>query len=193
MNDCQLLSLMHSSPHEGRRAFFEEYVSYVYAVTANKLRSVGSREDIEECVSDAFAELYRCIDKGLTGGDASLKALVSVVAKRKAIDTYRRLSSQSSPDTIYIDKQLSASIPGSDNIVRQSEENERNSILYKRIKELGEPDSSIIVQQFFYGRSARQIANSLEMSEAAVHKRSVRARGKLRKLLELSGIKEASL
>lgn len=193
MNDSQLISLMNRSPHEGRRAFFEEFVGYVYAVTANKLRALASREDIEECVSDIFAELYRCIDRGLSGGDSDLKALVTVVAKRKAIDYFRRLSSPSFQDTFSIDDDCYADYASRDNVQAQTENKERNSILYQRIKELGDPDSSIIIQQFFYGRTARQIAVSLEMSEAAVQKRSSRARTKLKKLLIMSGIEEGSI
>ena len=193
MNDSQLLNLMKRSPHEGRRAFFEEYCGYVYAVAANKLRTAGNREDIEECVSDAFAELYRCIDRGLSGGNNDLKALVTVVAKRKAIDFFRRLSSSPYQDSFSIDDENCPDFSSSVNIAEQTEKKERNRILYQRIRELGEPDSSIIVQQFFYGRTAREIAASLEMSESAIQKRSSRARQKLKQLLILSGIEEASL
>ncbi len=39
------------SPDEAYDALFECYCDYVYAIVFNKLRSVDSREGIEECVS----------------------------------------------------------------------------------------------------------------------------------------------
>jgi hypothetical protein len=36
----------------------QEYGKYVYAVIFNKLRSVGTQEDIEECFSDVFADIF---------------------------------------------------------------------------------------------------------------------------------------
>ena len=60
------------------------------------------------------------------------------------------------------------------------------------VNSLGEPDSTIIVQQYFYERTAKEIANSIGMTAAAVQKRSVRAREKLKDMLMKMGIgKEA--
>ena len=57
MTDSQLRVKMKKSPAEGRRALFDEYCAYVYAIAAQKLRTCASREDIEECVSDVFADV----------------------------------------------------------------------------------------------------------------------------------------
>ena len=59
MTDSELRELMRVSAEKGRRALFDEYCAYVYAIAAMKLKNCASREDIEECVSDVFAEIYR--------------------------------------------------------------------------------------------------------------------------------------
>ena len=48
---------------------------------------------------------------------------------------------------------------------------------------MGEPDSSIIVYQYYYDCSVREIAERLSMTADAVQKRSLRARKKIGKLL----------
>ena len=40
---------MKRSPEECMKAIFDEYCNYVYIIAANKLKSCGSAEDVEEC------------------------------------------------------------------------------------------------------------------------------------------------
>nr|WP_303838497.1 sigma factor-like helix-turn-helix DNA-binding protein [Ruminococcus flavefaciens] len=61
------------------------------------------------------------------------------------------------------------------------------------MKELGDPDSTIIIQQYYYNRTAKEIAKSISMSAAAVQKRSSRAKQKLRILLTEAGINKEGL
>ena len=61
------------------------------------------------------------------------------------------------------------------------------------IKELGEPDSTIIIQQYYYNRTAKEIAESISMTSAAVQKRSSRAKQKLKLLLAYAGIGKEGL
>jgi len=60
------------------------------------------------------------------------------------------------------------------------------------VRSLGEPDCTIIIQQYFYDRTAKEIANNIGMTAAAVQKRSTRAREKLKDMLIKNGLgKEA--
>lgn len=186
MTDSEFKSLVAESKVRAHRALFDEYCGYVYAIAVNKLRCCGSREDIEECVSDIFASVYRTLDRTeLHKGD--LKGLISVIAKRTAIDAYRKISS-SNRETISIDDENVREISSEENIEEQAERSERRRILLDKVKELGEPDSTIIMQQFFYNRTASEIASSISMTAGAVQKRSSRAREKLRVMLTEVGI-----
>ena len=93
MTGSELQSLMKISPDSGHKAVFAEYYNYVYTIVYNKLRSSASREDMEECVCDVFADLFLELDKDLEyNGD--LAAYVNTIAKNKAIDMFRRLNAQ---------------------------------------------------------------------------------------------------
>lgn len=89
MNGKEIIRLIHEAPDKGHRLLFDEYKNYVYAIVYNRLRSVASWEDIEECVGDVFADV--CI--GLEHGGSDIRELsgyISVIAKRKAISDISR-------------------------------------------------------------------------------------------------------
>lgn len=192
MTDGELRTFMSESVRKGHQALFDEYCNYVYAVVINVLRGSGSREDIEECVSDAFAKIFRSYDvKGCFEGN--LKGYIGAVAKRTAIDAYRRLSSKNYR-TMSIDDENVGQMQSEENIERNAERSEQQQIILRIIKDLGEPDSTIIIHQYYYDRTAKEIAEILNMTPAAVQKRSSRARQKLKKLLTEAGIgREAEL
>ncbi|WP_296616925.1 hypothetical protein [Ruminococcus sp.] len=61
-----------SSKEEAQRILFNEYFNYVYTIVFSRLRSCANREDIEECVSDSFADIYIHYDENRdVSGDIS--------------------------------------------------------------------------------------------------------------------------
>lgn len=190
MTLSEFRSLMKRSQREGHRALFDEYCNYVYAVVMNVLRNCGSREDVEECVSDVFVKIYRSYANGeLRDGD--LKGFVGAVAKHTSIDYMRKLMSHNKRNTSMDDENF-PEIASDSRLEADTENKDRNRIIMEMVNSLGEPDSTIIVQQYFYERTAKEIANSIGMTAGAVQKRSVRAREKLKDMLMKMGIgKEA--
>ena len=126
-------------------------------------------------------------DKG-SSRDEDLKSYIGVIAKRRAIDAYRRLASSSGRSVSIDDEDNFHEIASDTDIQKKAEISDRNSILINKVKELGEPDSTIIIQQYYYNRTASEIAKAISMTAAAVQKRSVRARSKLKELLLEAGV-----
>ncbi len=186
MTDQELKEYMKRSPEECMKAIFDEYCNYVYIIAATKLKSCGTTEDIEECVSDTFTEVFKKINN-LGDRDGDLKGFIGVIAKRKAIDMYRKLSVKVYR-TISDDDKGIIEIPSGENIIESTEMSERNSILFNKIKELGEPDTSIIIKQYYYNMTVAEIGRAISMTADAVQKRSIRARQKLKKMLCEVGI-----
>ncbi|WP_303838348.1 sigma-70 family RNA polymerase sigma factor [Ruminococcus flavefaciens] len=186
MTDQEFKKHMERSPEECMRAVFDEYCNYVYVIAATKLKSCGTAEDIEECVSDVFTEVFKKVNYiGEREGD--LKGFIGVIAKRKAIDMYRKLTIRADR-TISADDEVLREISSGENIIESSEMSERNYILFNKIKELGEPDTTIIIKQYYYNMTVAEIGKAISMTAAAVQKRSVRARQKLKKMLCEVGI-----
>ncbi|MBQ1375556.1 MAG: sigma-70 family RNA polymerase sigma factor, partial [Clostridia bacterium] len=72
-------------------------------------------------------------------------------------------------------------------IAETAETTEIRQILYDKVGELGESDSTIIIQKYFYGRSSKEIAKIVELSSDNVRARCSRAVKKLRELLLQAG------
>ncbi|MBE6849656.1 MAG: sigma-70 family RNA polymerase sigma factor [Ruminococcus sp.] len=183
MTDAEWYSLLQTSPREARRVLIEQYANLVYAIVRNKLGGVASREDIEDCVSDVFVALFEQT-QSYRPENGSLKGYLSTIAKRTAIDAWRRLTYRQNI-TSSMDEDETLVLPAAqDDTEQEVMEKFRNKRLWEIIKGLGEPDTAIIIRQYFYEQTAKEIGNALSMTAAAVQKRSIRARARIKELLQ---------
>ena len=185
MNDSEILELLHQSPQKGHRALFDEYYSYVYAISVNILRDFGSREDIEECVCDVFADVFLSYDSDKdVSGDIS--GFIGTFARRRAAAVYRKISSRA--ETVALDDEAVQFPDAAQDVEHMTDDSERRRLLLDAVAELGVPDSTIIIQKYYYGRSAKEIAKMLSLTPENIRVRSGRAVRKLKEMLEKSGI-----
>jgi len=158
----------------------DEYMAFVYTIVYGKLASVCSKQDIEECVSDIFYELYRT-QASVDPEKGSLKAYIAVLSKRKAIDAFRKFCRK--PKSISVDE-FDHELTASDESVEESVLNgETSALLVREIKALGEPDSQIIIRKYYLGQSTKIIAKALGFKPNTVDKRVSRALIKLKHAL----------
>ena len=181
MTDQQVRELLKSSPRTAHRLVFNEYYSYVYTIVFNRLRSCASREDIDECVSDVFSDVFiKYNSRSAYSGD--IKGFIAFIAKRRSIDMFRRLCSKKA-DTLSIDGSEAMQFSSDERVDELAERAETGHALIDAVKSLGEPDSTIIMQKYYYGRNSADIADIVGMKPAAVRKRISRAMDKLKKIL----------
>ena len=167
-------------------ALFENYCDYVYAIVYNKLRSTASREDIEECVSDIFADVFFGYDTE-SSNDSDMQGYIGTVAKRRAINAFHSLAAKNGHFSDNSEEEL-FNIGSDKDIEADSDMAETRSILISKINELGEPDSTILIQKYYYDRSSSEIAKLLSMKASAVRMRAARALEKLKTTLAAAGI-----
>ena len=183
MNENDLRQLIKSAPERGQRAFYDKYFNYVYTIVYAKLKCYAKPEDIDECVGDVFAHCFFYFDKQEDiKGD--LKAFAAAVARNKAIDTYRRVARHKERSVSIDDAEAMVS---EENVAESAETTEMRRLLYDKVSELGEPDSTIIIQKYYYGRSSKEIAKIVELSSDNVRARCSRAVKKLREMLMQAG------
>lgn len=187
MNGSDYAQLVKQSPYSAHRALFDEYYNYVYTIVCGRLANAARREDIEECVSDVFADVFFQLDKNTEYG-GELRPLVATVAKRRAIDKFRRVSSKKFRLLSLEDDEDAPLLKADFNLEESIEKDELGRILLDEIEALGEPDSTIIIQRFYFNRTSAQIAASLSMKSAAVRMRCSRALKKLKASLLQKGI-----
>ena len=91
MFDSALIKMIKSDKNKGLSNLIDQYTPLVYTIVRNKIASVCSAEDIEEVVSDVFITFYNQIESvDLSKG--SLASYIMVIAKRKAVDRFRKSS-----------------------------------------------------------------------------------------------------
>ncbi|NLT08522.1 MAG: sigma-70 family RNA polymerase sigma factor [Ruminococcus sp.] len=185
MTGSEYGSLVRKNPSSAHRALFDEYFNYVRTIVYNHLRSCGSVEDVEECISDIFASVYF----GFSERESSeeLKGYIGTIAKRMSIDRYRSLSVKAGK-TVSIDNEDYLTLKAADDVVAGSERAELQHIVIDAVKSLGEPDSTILMQKYYYNKNSKEIGKLLDMKPATVRMRSKRAVEKLRDILSKTGI-----
>ncbi len=179
ITDNDLLLLLQNNPERGLDKLLNIYSGLVYTIVYSKLAG-SSTQDIEECVSDIIFELYKnrnYID--LQRG--SIKAYLSVIAKRKAIDHFRKINA--AVQNLSIDDEKQGDLPASNNIEAEIINREARNILIQEINALGQPDSEIFIRKYYWGQSTKSIAKSLQLKENTVDKRVSRGLLKLRQTL----------
>ena len=92
--------------------------------------------------------------------------------------------------TFSIDEDTSRELSSDEDLVSESERTELRRILMDSINSLGEPDSTIIIQKYYYAKRSQQIGELLSMKPSTVRMRCKRAVEKLRSILVKRGIKE---
>ena len=184
MTDSEILRIMEEAPPQGQRALFYKYYGYVCSIVNRILSGFGSREDSEECVIDVFASVMM---KLRTDKITSLSAYVGAAARNSAISMRRKLAARAGL-SISADDENTNEIASEENIEEAAEKRESSEVLLQCISELGTPDSVIIIQKYYYGKSSKEISGMTGISASLVRVRCGRAMKRLKKLLEENGI-----
>jgi RNA polymerase sigma-70 factor (ECF subfamily) len=165
---------------KAHQSLYDEYINYVYTIVFNRLRSCGTREDMGECVTDIFYEVFTHYDESRAASE-DIRSFIAAVAYRRSATCFRRLCRNSR--SVPLGDELTEGLPSDEDIQKDAELREQRRILLELIDSLGEPDSTIIIQKYFYGHSAADISGLVSLSPVMVRVRSSRALKKLRKLL----------
>jgi len=181
MDDIKLLKLLRKDPNRGIEFIMDEYAGLVYAVVRGRL--VGNQfvsTDIEDCVAETFSEFYISLDS-FDPKRSSIRSYLCVLARNNAIDLLRRRAKDSMTLSIDADDSF---IQVEDDFDIESELTERELVreIFCAIKDLGEPDASIIIRKYYFGESSAKISSALNMTVSNVDTRAHRALNKLKKL-----------
>ena len=179
MSESEINDMLKHSPEDGHRALFDQYYNYVYAIALRILRGTVPMSDIEECVIDTFANVMLNYDADNSG---SLKAYIGTVAKRNSINMLKKAGRKSS-DNISVDSDDFGELISGTDVEQTAENKEVSEAIINAVKALGEPDSIIIIQKYFYDRKSSEIGKIVGLSPTAVRARTSRAMKKLKKAL----------
>ncbi len=182
IRDEYILRLLKRDSQAGMELLIEEYGSLVVYIIRQRISSVCSEYDVEECAADTFTDLYESLDS-IDLKKGSLKGYLSLIARRRAIDRFNAAVKET--DRTTAEESRFDSVPDtSPDPETAALSAEMGTQLLEEVKKLGEPDNEILFRRFYLEQSLNEIADALSMKRPAVSKRIARALDRLRVSME---------
>lgn len=154
-----------------------KYSRLLWPIASAVLKNVGTRQDVEECVADAFVYLWQNPQK-FDPSRGTLKSLLCVVVRSRALDRCRQILRRS---TVPLEEAvLSDGLCMQESLLQEETRRE----LMAAVKALGEPAREILIRRYYYDQKPRQIALALDMTVKQVDNSLYRSKQILRRTLE---------
>ncbi len=167
-----LIERLHKKDEFALREVIHVYGGYVKAIVLKVLQP--NQTAIEECINDVFHIIWQKSYQ-FTGNENDFKKWIGVIAKYKAIDTYRAL--QNKPKTTELFPSISSVNALPESIVEEKLQKEQ---LFIKILGLNKTDQEIFLLKYYLGYSNGEIAEIFDISKAAVENRLYRGKLKLK-------------
>lgn len=154
-----------------------KYARLLWSVADGVLQSVGSEQDVEECVADAFIYLWEHPET-FDPQRGKLKSLLCIVARSRAIDRCRQITRRG---TVPLEEAvLSEGLGMQDALLKEETRRE----LLAAVNALEEPNREILLRRYYYEQKPREIAKALGMTVKQIDNSLYRSKQRLRQTLE---------
>jgi RNA polymerase sigma-70 factor (ECF subfamily) len=125
---------------------------------------------------ETFTEVFQRVES-ISG--ESLKAYIGTAARNRALN-YRTVLGRQRQHTVALDN---APEPAAPHVEEDLEQKALHDRLMQEIRTLGEPDATILIQKYFYGKKMNEIGRMVGLSSNAAQVRCSRALKRLRTAL----------
>lgn len=153
-----------------------KYSRLLWPIASAVLKNVGSEQDVEEVVADAFIFLWEHPGK-FDPKRGTLKSWLCIVARSRAIDRYREITRR---QTVPLEETVLADRFGMQEALMR--EDTRRELL-AAVNALGEPGREILIRRYYYEQKPREIALALNMTVKQVDNSLYRSKRHLRETL----------
>ncbi len=148
----------------------DAYGNLIYKIVYSILYKDSNISSVEECTNDVFMKIWNNIECFDTE-KGTFKTWIMAISKFKAIDYKRKLMKYSD----YADIE-DLTLSSGDNVENALILKERRNEILAAITEMKEPDKYIFIKRYFFNEDIDTIANSLDLTKAAVENRLSRGR-----------------
>lgn len=176
-SDNELLSEIRKRNRNAFEILVRQHSKPIYYLTYNILNVCGTKEDMEECVSDVFLEIWQKINQ-FDARKGNFRTWILMLTKYKALAYKRKLSSALTAENIE-DYQLE----DSHDIEQQVIERENQEKLVETINTFGALDKELFIRRYYLGESIYNLMLSLGLSRSAVDNRLLRSRKTIKEVL----------
>lgn len=147
------------------------------------LRTMGNRQDAEDCAQEAMLKAFRAF--GRFRGESKLSTWLYTIAARCCTDALRKRKELDSLELLQEEGFEQASDAPSPYL--RLEEAERKRLLGEALGHLPAPQRQVLVLCDLQGLSYEEAANALDCPVGTIRSRLSRARRELRRLLSAEG------
>ena len=185
LNDKKIISAIAARDERMLAFVVQKYSKILWKIAASILINAASVQDVEECVADVFIYLWQYPEK-YDPDKAKLSSWLSVIARSKAVDSYRRITRKReiSMEEIVVENLGYAENSAADEEMYSMEEANSKDKLRSCIDELDEKEKELIMRRYYYEQKPAEIAVALDMPKKQVENRLYYVRQKLRKMME---------
>lgn len=176
MSDKEIVLAIKDGDEAAIAKVIQKYSKLLWTIAGTILVNATSEQDIEECVADVFIYLWQNPDK-YDAGKGKLSSWLSVIARTKAIDRYRK---DCRKKEVAMEKDMPAQ--GFDMLAELVKKDDRR-LLFSCLERLEETEREIIERRYFYGQKPKEIAVAINLSVKQVENRLYHAKQKLCKLM----------
>ncbi len=180
--DKKLLDLLKNKPEKGLEKLINTYSGLVYTIIYNKLNQYLPVQDIEECVSSVFYEVYKNRSE-IDLSKGTLRAYIAVISKRRAIDLFRKNSKHVTNLVPLEIQDLESGAVSRVFSVEDEVDTETKDMLIQAVKALGEPDTEIFIRKYYLGQNSKEISGLMGIKQNTIDKRLSRGLSKLRSIV----------
>lgn len=183
--DDEIVQLIKNRNPFGLEKLIEQYTSAAYSLVFRIIGGISSREDIEECTSDVFTEVWNSIEE-FNSERGSFKTWILIKTKYKALEYRRRLiklsTKQYQPSENEI---LECANSKLDETTVEDEVLKREKLrhIIDAVNEFNELDRKIFNRRYFLYEDIESIANRYNLTRQAVDNRLLRCRKKLKNMI----------
>lgn len=184
MESKEIVELFFSRDERAIEAVSDKYGAYCGSIAMNIL---GSKEDSEECINDAFMKAWELIPPNKP---EKLPAFLGKLTRNAAINCLRRQNAlkRGCGETAAVFDEISEFTPDKFSVEEQTEKKELVSAINEFLKKLPEKKRNVFICRYWYCDSIKEIAEQQGLSESNVSVILNRTGQKLKKHLTEKGM-----
>ena len=176
LNDEKTIQAIQNRSEAAIGQVMAAYSRLLWSVAQAVLHGVGSDQDVEECVADAFIYLWEHPDQYVPRR-GKLKTWLVIVARTQALNRCRALARER---TVSLEETELVSCLGAAETLLAEED---RKALLAAVNTLGEPDREILLRRYCRDQKPREIALALGLEVKQVDNRLYQAKRKLRTVI----------
>ena len=175
MNDDKIKKAIMSGDELAMDCVMRKYSRLLWYAAGRALGDIGTAEEIEECVADAFVYLWQHPER-FDPARGTLKSWLAIIARSRAADRARQIARRGTV-------QLGENVAADDEPLDELLISEERGNVQNAVGALREPDREIIVRRYYSGQKPGEIALAMDMSVSQVNNRLYRAKKQLKSAL----------